>query len=59
MEIDAKQYARIAIGGLLVILETGSGKAGVRAFGRKASREDGEERPLKFRISCCSGTLIL
>ena len=61
IEIDAKQYARIEIGGLFVIFERcGCGiepVLGLELEARKGSRL-GEERPLKFRIST-SGILML
>jgi hypothetical protein len=62
IEIEAKQYARIEIGGLLVILERGTGippALDPDFEERKESREDdGEDRSLKLRISCDSGILM-
>jgi len=59
IEIDARQYARIEIGGLFVIFETGKGITLLGLPGRKGSRcEPGDECPLKLRISCGSGILM-
>jgi hypothetical protein len=62
IDIEAKQYAKIEIGGLFVIFESGSGKPPDFPLGlleaRKGSRSKGEDRPLKFRISI-SGILML
>jgi hypothetical protein len=63
IDIEAKQYARIEIGGLFVIFETGKGSPPALpdpdCEERKGSRPDeGDDRPLKFRISCCSGILM-
>jgi hypothetical protein len=60
IDIDAKQYARIEIGGLFVIFERG---AGVEALefdldARNGSLGEGDDRPFKLRISI-SGILML
>jgi hypothetical protein len=63
IEIEAKQYARIEMGGLLVIFERGPGippaLVGPDFEERKESLEDdGDDRALKLRISCDSGILM-
>ena len=55
IEIDAKQYAKMEIGGLFVILEMAAGGPAelcrVGDFARKGSLEDGDDRPLYLGIS--------
>jgi hypothetical protein len=62
IDIEAKQYAKIEIGGLFVIFERGREMPPdlpmVLDEARKGSRCEGEDRPLKFRIST-SGILML
>jgi hypothetical protein len=62
IDIDAKQYARIEMGGLFVMFETGIIPPAFPEFGLEmnGSRcEEGDDRPLKLRISCCSGILMV
>lgn len=63
IDIEAKQYARIEIGGLFVIFERREGPPalpGPDFDDRKESREEeGDDRSLKLRISCDSGTLMV
>jgi len=60
IEIEAKQYAKIDMGGLFVIFEKWKPPPPDLALDpdRKGSRAEGEDRPLKFRISI-SGILML
>ncbi len=62
IEIEAKQYARIEIGGLFVMLESTLGAADFEGLeldlARKGSRCEGDDRPLKLRIST-SGILMV
>jgi len=63
IEIEAKQYARIETGGLFVIFDKGTIdppdlELDLEEEGRKGSRCEGDDRPLKFRNSI-SGILML
>jgi hypothetical protein len=56
IDIDAKQYAKIEIGGLFVMLEIAAGGATPPLLDpdfeeRKESLEDGDDRPFKSPIS--------